>query len=89
MNFKPSSFKKITFTTADGTVEEMTISVTASCPFCKHERTYSAGYLGDEETGKPLIIHAEPHCQRFKDLGVLEFLRAARLAGARAVREPS
>ncbi len=57
-----------------------------SCPFCAHARTVAFGYAnGDEATGTPIAVHQEPRCRQFEVMDILEFMRAARLAGAKSL----
>ena len=61
-----------------------------TCPFCKHTKHFVIGYMhGDEETGVPVVMHDVPHCDVFLAKGVLEYMRAARISGARPVSESS
>jgi hypothetical protein len=50
----------------------------ARCPFCAGE--YEVGTLTDGRAG---LTHTMPPCENFVRLGVIEYLRAARLAGAK------
>lgn len=47
------------------------------CPFCAG--VYEVGYLPD---GRPGLTHTLPTCEKFDKDTLLDFLRAARLAGA-------
>lgn len=49
----------------------------AKCPFCTGE--YEVGTLTD---GRPGLTHTTPACEKFMANGVIEYLHAARLAGA-------
>ena len=51
--------------------------VTALCPFCKGQYT-----AGETTEGVPVILHTLPHCNEFQVMGVVEFMRKAREAGA-------
>ena len=55
----------------------------ARCPFCDGE--YEVGTLlqpGESLDKRPGLTHTMPPCEKFIQEGVIEFLRAARLAGA-------
>jgi len=80
----------VSFTLEGGKEVTLDVKVTATCPFCRHERKYIVGYAaGSVETGVPMVIHAEPRCPEFDQLDCLTFLKKARHAGARTVPEPS
>ena len=49
----------------------------ARCPFCGGE--YEVGVL---TSGRGGLTHTWPPCEKFVKEGVIEFLRAAKLAGA-------
>jgi len=53
--------------------------VTAVCP-CGGEFT-----AGESTDGVPFAIHSLPTCPKFVELGVAEFMRWARLHGARTL----
>jgi hypothetical protein len=57
-----------------------------TCPFCAHRRTFTVGYAdGGQASGRPVALHDMPYCEQFKKMDLLEYLRAARLAGAEPV----
>lgn len=55
------------------------------CPFC--DGIYMAGECTDEGAteGEPGVMHSEPPCEKFERLEPGNFLRQARLAGARTM----
>lgn len=72
--------------TPDGPAMSFETLVRATCPFCRHERTWSAGYKdGDKDTGDPMLIHDEPPCREFLERSVTDFMQTARMAGARTL----
>ena len=59
--------------------------VAATCPLCPRATTRRAAgapnmYVLGLAQGREALLHSEPTCAAFRDLGVLEFLRAARRA---------
>lgn len=58
-------------------------SVKAICPFCGGE--YAAGYSAKDPTAAS-FYHSIPRCEQALTLHPVEFLRRARLAGARRTR---
>jgi hypothetical protein len=66
---------------------ELKVKVAArlTCPFCDHQRHFMIGHMnGDENTGTPVVVHDMPHCTEFGTMDLLKYMRAARIAGARA-----
>jgi len=78
---------QITVRNEAGEEQRLTIRVTFTRPFCAHKKKASAA--NDAVTGMPTILHELPHCERFQTLGAIDYLRAARLAGAVTIPEPS
>ena len=58
-----------------------------TCPFCDHGKTFVLGYMNGEEI--PCVLHDDVPCDDFSKLGLIEYMRAARRAGARCVEEPN
>jgi len=59
-------------------------NATAVCPFCGGR--YVAGYR--KASGVGFVVHSLPWCDRYTVTPPLEFLRVARLNGARPTRVP-
>jgi hypothetical protein len=69
---------------------DSTITITSvvsfTCPFCDHKKVVRIGYAnGDAATDAPVGLHESPHCRQFEAMDLLEYMRAARLAGARTI----
>lgn len=76
--------------TKDGKELVINDEVRFTCPFCGHAREFSIGFInGNEDTGTPAMLHEEPICESFLKKGPIEYMRAARHAGARPVRAAS
>jgi hypothetical protein len=70
--------------------EEVTVTIVLefTCPFCYHRRKCAVGLVDNDDT-KPVGVHETPHCDEFEGLDLVEYMRAARLMGARPVSEPN